>query len=109
MYGVACILLFGSIFAIMTFNADVSVEEVFERIYQFLSLNAEKSNGILELGYAIGVSAGIIVFYNHFGNMKFMEEPSPLELKMWQYEDTVKQYQNSNHENNQNTESVKAD
>jgi len=66
---VSLIIFFGSAFAIMTFNADVSVHEVFGIIYELI-MGSEKAGGtILEICYSIGIPIGIIVFYNHFSKM----------------------------------------
>lgn len=92
---VSVIVLFGSAFAIMSFNEDVAVHDLFEKIYQIILGEQEKSNGMLEFGYAVGVSAGIILFFNHFGNKKIRNDPTPLEIKMWQYQQDVSEYEKS--------------
>ena len=57
----------GAAFAIMAFNNDSGVPEIFEQMYeQFMGKKAAGFN-ILELTYSIGLGLGIIVFFNHFG------------------------------------------
>lgn len=55
---VCVIAFFGSAFAIMTFNNDASVSDVFKEIYR-LVMGAE-SDGftVLELSYTVGAGAG---------------------------------------------------
>jgi len=83
------IIFFGSAFAIMTFNADVSVDEVFKKIYELI-MGSEKEGGtILEISYSIGIPIGIIVFYNHFSKAKLSNDPTPLKVQMRVYEEEL--------------------
>lgn len=93
---VSLIVLFGSAFAIMSFNEDVAVSDLFGRIYTIVLGKQESSNGILEFTYALGVALGILIFFNHFGNKKISGDPTPLEIKMWQYEQDVVEFEESN-------------
>lgn len=83
------ILFFGSAFAIMTFNTDVSASELFAKIYQ--DITGIKNDGftILEVSYSIGIGLGIIVFYNHFGKKRLSKDPTPIELEMRNYESEI--------------------
>ena len=86
---VCVIAFFGSAFAIMTFNNDASVSDVFKEIYR-LVMGAE-SDGftVLELSYTVGLALGIIVFFNHFAKIKINTDPTPLEVEMRLYEDNI--------------------
>lgn len=86
---VCVIAFFGSAFAIMTFNNDASVSDVFKEIYR-LVMGAE-SDGftVLELSYTVGLALGIIVFFNHFAKTKINTDPTPLEVEMRLYEDNI--------------------
>lgn len=63
---VAAIVLIGSAFTIMTFNEDVNVAGVFDRIYHMVTGEVKAGGTILEMSYAVGLPIGILVFYNHF-------------------------------------------
>ena len=78
-------------FSIMTFQTDVSIANLFQRIYFWLT--GTQSNGftILEISYAIGIGAGSIFFFNHFGKWKLDQEPTPIEVEMAEYENQVQQ------------------
>ncbi len=79
----------GASFAIMAFNNDSGVPEIFEQIYeQFMGKKAAGFN-ILELTYSIGLGVGIIVFFNHFGKKKFTVDPTPIEVEMCLYENDI--------------------
>lgn len=89
---VICIIVFfGSAFAIMSFNEDVAIDELFQKIYQLVEGGEHDGFGILECAYGIGVALRITVFFNHFGNSK-NGQPTPIELKMQQYDDDISTY-----------------
>src|SRR5699024_7573336 len=83
---ISIIIFFGAAFAIMTFNNDVGVSDVFQKIYQLVT--GAESNGFtaIESGYSIGLPLGILVFYNHFSKKKVTSDPTPLEVEMRLYE-----------------------
>lgn len=85
-----CIICFcGASFAIMTFNNDVSVVEVFKEIYKIIMREESSGFTILELSYSVGLAVGIIGFFNHFTKYKFTTDPTPIEVEMRLYEDNV--------------------
>lgn len=88
--GVSLIVFFGTMFAIMSFNEDVAVGDLFDKLYRMI-YNAP-SNGVIELFYGVGAAVGILIFYNHIGNQPITKDPTPLELKMWQYQQNVDEY-----------------
>jgi stage V sporulation protein AA len=87
---VLCIILFfGSAFTIMTFIQDVSAADVFDTFYtRFTGL---KPSGItpLEVGFCIGLAAGIMIFYNHIGQKKITDDPTPIQVAMRKYEQDI--------------------
>lgn len=95
-----CIIVFiGAAFAIMTFNEDVSVGELFEKLYMIIDGESDIGIQVLQVTYSIGIAVGITVFYNHFGSRKSEGEPTPIELKMKQYEEDVNEYKSSKIDN----------
>lgn len=86
---ICLISFFGGAFAIMTFNTDVGVSELFSNLYEWMT--GSKSNGftILEISYSMGLSIGIIVFYNQFAGKKMTIDPTPIEVEMRLYENDV--------------------
>ena len=88
--GFTAILTFvGAAFAIMTFNNDVSVRKLFSQIYQLMTGVKPQGTTVLELGYSIGITVGILLFFNHFGKKKFSVDPTPLEVQMRTYENEI--------------------
>lgn len=85
-----CIICFcGASFAIMTFNNDVSVTDVFKEIYKIIMRQESSGFTILEVSYSVGLALGIVVFFNHFAKFKISTDPTPLEVEMRLYEDNI--------------------
>jgi stage V sporulation protein AA len=86
---ISLVTFFGTAFSIMTFNTDVSVGKLFKQIYRMFT--GEKSSGftVLEVTYSIGIAIGVIFYFNHFGNRKLTQDPTPMEVQMRVYEDDV--------------------
>jgi stage V sporulation protein AA len=86
------ILFVGSGLAIMNFHTDVSMQEVHERIYYLVTGRHENQPLILQIPYSIGIGTGMILFFNHLFKKRFNEEPSPMELEMFLYQEAIDQY-----------------
>lgn len=86
---ISLLSFFGAAFTIMAFHNDISIEDIFSKVY-FLVMGME-SNGftILEISYSVGLSAGIILFFNHIGTRRITKDPAPIEVQMRQYESDV--------------------
>lgn len=86
---VCLICFFGSAFSIMAFNNDVSTVKLFDQFYTLLTGQAPDGFTVLELTYSVGLSVGIIAFFNHIGGRRLSKEPTPIEVEMRLYEDDV--------------------
>ena len=87
---VICLVVFaGAAFSIMSFNNDISITKMFGQIYKLVM--GEESSGftVLEISYSIGISVGILVFFNHFGKKRFSVDPTPMEVEMRLYENDI--------------------
>lgn len=85
-----CVICFcGAAFAIMTFNNDANVRDVFQELYYLVTGKEASGMTILELTYSIGLALGILVFFNHFAKWKLTTDPTPLEVEMRLYEDNI--------------------
>jgi stage V sporulation protein AA len=82
------IVFFGSGFTIMTFNADVDVANLFEKINK-LFLGHKKGHKVLEISYSVGIGLGILLFFNHFTKKKAYKQPSPIHVEMRNYEKNI--------------------
>jgi stage V sporulation protein AA len=86
------LLFVGSGLAIMNFHADVSMGIVHQRIYQLLTGKWKEHPLLLQIPYSFGIGIGMIIFFNHLFKKKFNEEPSPLEVEMFMYQENVNYY-----------------
>lgn len=86
---VAAVVFFGAAFTIMTFNEDVNVAGVFEKIYLMVTGKVQTSGSVLEISYALGLPVGIIVFYNHFRKRDIVNDPTPIQVEMRTYEEQM--------------------
>ena len=85
-----CVVCFcGAAFAIMTFNNDANVRDVFKELYRLVTGSEAQGTTILDLTYSIGLALGITVFFNHFAKWKLSTDPTPLEVEMRLYEDNI--------------------
>ncbi len=87
------ILLFiGSAMAIMNFHYDVSMQPVHQQLF-FLLTNKEVAQPLwIQVPYSIGLGVGMILFFNHIFRKRINEEPSPLEIEMFKYQQDLDDY-----------------
>ena len=83
------ICFFGAGFTIMAFHNDIDIRGVFASIYYLFTGEENDGFTILEVSYCIGLSTGIILFFNHVGKRKITSDPTPIEVEMKTYEDDV--------------------
>ncbi|MBO8154891.1 MAG: stage V sporulation protein AA [Bacillaceae bacterium] len=87
------ILLFvGSAMAIMNFHYDVSMQEVQQKLHYMLTGEESKYPLWIQIPYSIGLGLGMVLFFNHVFKKRINEEPSPLEVEIFNYEQNLNQY-----------------
>lgn len=86
------LLFIGSGLAIMNFHEDVSMEAVHEKLYYLLTGEKSKHPYALQIPYSIGIAVGMILFFNHIFKKRFNDEPSPLEVEMFNYQEDLDRY-----------------
>ncbi|MBR2564030.1 MAG: stage V sporulation protein AA [Paenibacillus sp.] len=86
------LLFFGSALTIMNFHADVNMQEVQIRIVEMLTGHRDEHPYLFQLAYSLGIGFGMAVFFNHLFKKKWNEEPTPLEVEMFLYQQNVDQY-----------------
>lgn len=86
------LLFVGSGLAIMNFHTDVSMQEVHRKLFWMITGRRDAHPLILQIPYSIGIGAGMVIFFNRLFRKKFNEEPNPLEVEMFMYEESVHQY-----------------
>ncbi|HJB46062.1 MAG TPA: stage V sporulation protein AA [Candidatus Mediterraneibacter surreyensis] len=85
----AAVTFFGAAFSIMAFNNDVDVTKLFGQLHELVTGQETSGFSILEITYSIGLTAGIMIFFNHFGKRRFTADPTPMEIQMRLYENDI--------------------
>jgi stage V sporulation protein AA len=86
------LLFIGSGLTIINFHADVSMLQVHQRIYELLTGKSVAHPYLLQIPYSLGIGIGMVLFFNHVFKKKFSEEPSPLEVEMFLYQESSNRY-----------------
>ena len=86
---VSAICFLGTMYTIMAYHNEISIVDLFDKTYTLATGQETDGFTALEAAYSIGLSLGIIVFYNHIGKRKLTPDPSPVTVEMRTYEDDV--------------------
>ena len=88
--GFVCLMSFiGAAFAIMTFNNDGDVSNIFDNLTFLMTGSKPSGMSIMKASYMVGLPVGILVFFNHFSKAKVTEDPTPIEVQMKLYQDNI--------------------
>ncbi len=87
------ISFFGTAFSIMSYNQDSGTRGLLESLYTlFTGDSPDALTAGLTLGficYCLGLTIGMIIFFNHGINKKLTDDPTPLQVQMRLYEQDV--------------------
>lgn len=86
------LLFVGSAMAIMNFHEDVSMQQAHRHLYQMMTGQSVDKPLLLQIPYSLGLGIGMILFFNHWFRKRINEEPSPLEVEMFNYQQAIDQY-----------------
>ena len=86
------LLFLGAVMTIMNFHVDVSMREVHQKLFTIITGRVDEKPLLIQVPYSIGLGLGMILFFNHFFKKRFNEEPSPLEVEMFNYQQDLDQY-----------------
>lgn len=90
--GAWLLLFFGSGMAIMNFHADVDMPVVQRRIIELLTGHPDRHALLFEVPYSLGVGLGMLIFFNRVFRKRLNDEPNPLEVEMFMYQENVNHY-----------------
>ena len=84
---------FGTAYSIMSYNGDVGAIDLLQDLYQmFTGTQASATTAGYRFGilfYCVGLFFGMLLFFNHLGNRKLTQSPTPLEIQMRLYEKDI--------------------
>ncbi|MFA1822807.1 stage V sporulation protein AA [Virgibacillus oceani] len=91
----ACIwvlLFIGTAMTIMNFHYDVSMQEVQQKLHFIITGEESEFPLWIQIPYSFGLGLGMILFFNHWFNKRINEEPSPLEVEIFNYQQDLDHY-----------------
>lgn len=92
-FGLVWLLLFiGAALAIIYFHEDVSMQQVHQRLYYMITGEFNAQPLLFQIPYSLVLGLGMVLFFNHVFQKRINEEPSPLEVEMFQYQQSLDQY-----------------
>ena len=86
---ICLVAFFGGGYAIMAYNTDAGAKELFTYLSMLFLGNATTGVTCLIVTYSIGITLGMILFFNHLGGKKLNADPTPLEIQMRLYENDL--------------------
>ncbi|CAM3875701.1 stage V sporulation protein AA [Mesobacillus zeae] len=87
------ILLFiGAALTIMNFHEDVSMQGVQKKLFAIVTGKRTDKPLLFQVPYSLGIGLGMVLFFNHVFKKRLNEEPSPLEVEMFNYQQALDQY-----------------
>jgi stage V sporulation protein AA len=70
----------------MTFNEDGCVRDLLDMLYKSVMGKSHEKGSVLEIAYSLGITFGILIFYNHVFRKKKESDPTPIQVEMRHYE-----------------------
>lgn len=86
---ICLVAFFGGGYAIMAYNTDIGAKELFTYLSMLFLGNPKSGILYLTIAYSIGLTFGILLFFDHLGNKRFSSDPTPLEVQMRLYEKDI--------------------
>ncbi|WP_046173763.1 stage V sporulation protein AA [Domibacillus indicus] len=86
------VLFTGAALTIMNFHEDVAMQKVHTLLYEKITGVREERPLWLQIPYSIGLGLGMILFFNRLWQKRLNEEPGPLDLEMFKYEEDINGY-----------------
>src|SRR5690625_6783496 len=79
---------------IMNFHYDVSMQEVQQKLHYLFTGEQNEFPLWIQIPYSFGLGIGMLLFFNHWFKKRFNEEPSPLEVELFNYQQDLDNYVN---------------
>ncbi|HLR41123.1 MAG TPA: stage V sporulation protein AA [Virgibacillus sp.] len=88
------LLFVGAAMTIMNFHYDVSMQEVQQKLHYLFTGEQNEFPLWIQIPYSFGLGIGMLLFFNHWFKKRFNEEPSPLEVELFNYQQDLDNYVN---------------
>lgn len=86
------ILFIGTAMTMINFHYDVNMQEVQQKLHFILTGEFVHQPLWLQIPYSFGLGLGMVLFLNHWFKKKINEEPSPLEIELYNYQKNIDDY-----------------
>ncbi|QKY69245.1 stage V sporulation protein AA [Lentibacillus sp. CBA3610] len=86
------LLFIGAAMTIMNFHYDVSMQEVQQKLHFLLTGEENQYPLWIQIPYSFGLGIGMLLFFNHWFQKRINEEPSPLEVEIFNYQQNIDHY-----------------
>lgn len=87
--GVCFIIFAGATVAIMAYQTDVSLAKTFTTLNKVFTGQVDSNPLWITIPYSIGIPVGVLTFFNHIGNKKLTDDPTPIEVELNTYREDV--------------------
>ncbi len=87
---IVCLIVFaGATVAIMTYNTDAALAKTFMLINKILTGEEREGLNWITIPYSIGITMGVLFFFNHIGTKRITDDPTPMEVEIQRYEQDI--------------------
>ncbi|OOB80108.1 MAG: hypothetical protein BEN19_06650 [Epulopiscium sp. Nuni2H_MBin003] len=86
---VAAIIFAGSTVAIMAYQIDTAFERTLSTLNKIFTGYIDPDPLWITIPYSIGMPIGVMLFFNHIGTKRFSDDPTPIEIEIEKYEDSL--------------------
>lgn len=83
---IGSIIFMGSITAIMSFQLETDMQGLLQKFIEIVTGGDIRNKNFVTIPYSVGISTGIIIFFNHLGSKKLTKDPTPIEVEMGKFE-----------------------
>src|SRR5699024_18549 len=86
------LLFIGTAMTIMNFHLDVGMQDVQQKLHLLFTGKENEFPLLIQIPYSIGLGLGMIIYLNHWFKTRINDEPSPLEIELYNYEVNIDEY-----------------
>src|SRR5690625_1615605 len=86
------VLFIGTAMTIINFHYDVSMQEVQQKLHYIFTGERKEFPLWIQIPYSIGLGVGMVLFLNQWFKKKLSEEPSTLEIEIYNYQKDIDDY-----------------